>query len=120
MKPAALLVHVPDVQIGLDWYKKAFPNGQCVFLEEFSLNVLDIDGFTLEIIQSDAKVGAGKFGTVLYWSVPILEEAIDRFAVLGARLYRGPMAIEFGLGMCQLEDPFGNLIGLRGKYKDSK
>ncbi|MEZ8336060.1 glyoxalase/bleomycin resistance/dioxygenase family protein, partial [Vibrio splendidus] len=28
--------------------------------------------------------------------------------------YRGPMAIENGLFMCQIEDPFGNLIGLRG------
>ncbi|MBE3659112.1 glyoxalase/bleomycin resistance/dioxygenase family protein, partial [Vibrio navarrensis] len=26
-----------------------------------------------------------------------------------------PMEIENGLSMCQVEDPFGNLIGLRGK-----
>ncbi|TOL44982.1 glyoxalase/bleomycin resistance/dioxygenase family protein, partial [Vibrio parahaemolyticus] len=37
------------------------------------------------------------------------------FQKLGARLYRGPMEIEDGLSMCQVEDPFGNLIGLRGK-----
>ena len=27
----------------------------------------------------------------------------------------GPMEIEGGQSICQIEDPFGNLIGLRGK-----
>jgi len=36
---------------------------------------------------------------------------------LGASLYRGPMPIEDGLGMCQLADPFGNLLGLRGLFQ---
>ncbi|MDX8425330.1 VOC family protein, partial [Vibrio parahaemolyticus] len=39
---------------------------------------------------------------------------LSRFEAIGASLYRGPMEIENGLSMCQLEDPFGNLIGLRG------
>ncbi len=42
-----------------------------------------------------------------------LETSLQHFQSLGAKLYRGPMAIENGLVMCQLEDPFGNLIGLR-------
>jgi len=84
-------------------------------LEESDFNVLDIDGFLLELVQSDEKVDAGKAGTVLYWAVPNLSEAIAHFESHGAALYRGPMTIENGLGMCQMEDPFGNLIGLRGK-----
>ncbi|ELV8773465.1 glyoxalase/bleomycin resistance/dioxygenase family protein, partial [Vibrio harveyi] len=49
------------------------------------------------------------------WSVGNLCVALADFQKLGARLYRGPMEIEDGLSMCQVEDPFGNLIGLRGK-----
>ncbi|MEZ8051438.1 VOC family protein, partial [Vibrio sp. 1F169] len=45
---------------------------------------------------------------VLYWSVNNLDKALDHFEELGAKLYRGPMAIENRLFMCQIEDPFGN------------
>ena len=31
----------------------------------------------------------------------------------GARLYRGPLAIEGGQWMAQVRDPWGNCIGLR-------
>jgi len=64
---------------------------------------------------ADEKVSSGKSGTVLYWSVDHLTGSLERFYSLGAKLYRGPMDIEDGLSMCQVEDPFGNLIGLRGK-----
>ncbi|NAW66666.1 glyoxalase/bleomycin resistance/dioxygenase family protein [Photobacterium halotolerans] len=116
MTPSALLVHVPDVQAGLDWYRNAFPQAKPVYIEAFDFTVLDINGFSLEIVQADEKVSAGKKGTVLYWSVPCLQTAIAHFLGLGAELYRGPINIENGLSMCQLLDPFGNLIGLRGRW----
>ena len=115
-KPTALLVHVGDVQAGLNWYQQAFPTAKAIYLPDSDFTVLDIDGFSLEIVQADEKVSAGRNGTVLYWSVSSLVAAFAHFEQLGARLYRGPMKIEDGLGMCQLEDPFGNLIGLRGRY----
>lgn len=115
MQPTAVLVHVPDVALGLEWYKKAFPKAVARYLIASDFTLLDINGFSLEIVQADSKVGAGAFGTVLYWSVESLEESLAHFESLGAKLYRGPMKIEGGLSMCQVEDPFGNLIGLRGK-----
>ena len=45
-----------------------------------------------------------------------MEYEVERFLCLGATLYRGPIAIENELFMCQVKDPFGNLIGLRGKW----
>ncbi|HCG7089390.1 TPA: glyoxalase/bleomycin resistance/dioxygenase family protein [Vibrio parahaemolyticus] len=110
MTPVALLVYVPDVEIGLQWYQQAFPEAVPMHLPNFDFTVLDVNGFFIEIVQSDDKVSEGKKGTVLYWSV----SELSRFEALGASLYRGPMEIENGLSMCQLEDPFGNLIGLRG------
>ncbi|EGQ9055173.1 glyoxalase/bleomycin resistance/dioxygenase family protein [Vibrio parahaemolyticus] len=115
MNPLAVLVHVPDVARGLEWYKKAFPEAVPVYHPDFDFTALDINGFSLEIVQADKKVGAGKSGTVVYWSVDSLCVALAHFEELGACLYRGPMEIEDGLSMCQVEDPFGNLIGLRGK-----
>ncbi|HHE0547418.1 TPA: glyoxalase/bleomycin resistance/dioxygenase family protein [Vibrio parahaemolyticus] len=80
MTPSAILVHVPDVAKGLEWYKKAFPEAVPIYHPDFDFTVLDLNGFSLEIVQADEKVGTGKNG----------------------------------LSMCQVEDPFGNLIGLRG------
>ncbi|MGR5307453.1 glyoxalase/bleomycin resistance/dioxygenase family protein [Vibrio mediterranei] len=114
MTPVAVLVHVEDVDKGLEWYKKAFPKAVPIYHSEFDFTVLDLGGVSLEIVQADEKVGAGKNGTVVYWSVGNLTESLSHFEALGATLYRGPLKIEHGLSMCQLEDPFGNLIGLRG------
>ncbi|NRA18551.1 MAG: glyoxalase/bleomycin resistance/dioxygenase family protein [Oceanospirillaceae bacterium] len=119
MKPIALLVYVCDVKAGLAWYQKAFPEAKAVYLEEFDFTIVNLHGFSLEIVQADNNVGSGKEGTVLYWSVPLLEVALNHFIELGASLYRGPMLIENAVGMCQVQDPFGNLIGLRGKFSDS-
>ncbi|HCM0799014.1 VOC family protein [Vibrio parahaemolyticus] len=114
MNPVAVLVHVPDVAKGFEWYKKAFPEAVAVHYSEVDFTALDLNGFSLEIVQEDEKVDSGKSGSVLYWSVASLSAAVAHFESLGARLYRGPMEIENGLSMCQVEDPFGNLIGLRG------
>ena len=115
MKPVSVLIHVVDVDQGFDWYKKAFPNAKERYLEAFDMRLLDISGFMIEIVKADAKVGSGKAGSVLYWPVSSVNDALEHFESLGAKLYRGPMAIEEGLRMCQIEDPFGNLIGLRGR-----
>lgn len=114
MVPTAILVHVPDVASGLEWYQKAFPEATSVYNPDFDFTALNLNGFLLEIVQADEKVGSGKKGTVLYWSVSHLNQSLAHFEALGAKLYRGPMVIENGLSMCQVEDPFGNLIGLRG------
>ncbi|TQP19207.1 MULTISPECIES: glyoxalase/bleomycin resistance/dioxygenase family protein [Vibrio] len=115
MTPAAVLIHVPNVEQGLSWYQKAFSDAKPVYHSDFDFTVLDLNGFSIEIVQADEKVGSGKNGTVLYWSVNNLSKSLACFEALGAKLYRGPMEIENGLSMCQVEDPFGNLIGLRGK-----
>jgi len=114
MNPIAVLVYVPDVEAGLEWYEKAFPEATLRKVVSSEFYVLDINGFSLEIVQSDSKVGSGKKGTVLYWSVQSLPEAVSHLKSLGGTIYRGPMKIENNQSMCQVEDPFGNLIGLRG------
>ncbi len=115
MKPIANLIHVDDVAKALDWYQKAFASSRRCQWEGFEY--LEIDGFALEFVLSDDKVKAGKSGSVTYWEVSDLDLEMQKFLALGSDIFRGPMAIGSGIGMCQMTDPFGNLIGLRGPYK---
>ncbi len=109
----AVLVHVPDVQVGLDWYQLAFPAAIRSYIAEFNFEFLNIAGIQLEIVPSDDKVAAGACGSVVYWAVPDLEIALLHLQSIGAKLYRGPLKIEAGQSMCQVRDPWGNCIGLR-------
>jgi predicted enzyme related to lactoylglutathione lyase len=116
MKPIANLIHVSDIKKGLVWYRKAFPNS--IVKEVNGFTFLDVNGFSLEMVLADEKVGSGKNGSVTYWEVTNLKFEILRFNKIGSEVYRGPMDIGNGIGMCQVTDPFGNLIGLRGPYLD--
>lgn len=113
--PTAILIHVPHVAVGLAWYQQAFPQAVAEYLPEFDFTVLHVGNFTIEVVQADAKVCEGKRGTVLYWQVESFDLAVEHLSKLGAKRYRGPMLIEGNKRMCQLEDPFGNLIGLKGQ-----
>lgn len=112
IKPTAVLIHVAD---GLAWYKKAFPNAIAEYLPEFDFTLLHVGNFTIEIVQEDAKVSEGKKGSVLYCQFIGITKVIAHLLQLGAPLHLGPMEIDQGLKMCQVEDPSDNLIGLKGK-----
>lgn len=111
---AAVLIYVPDVQAGIAWYQRAFPGAERTRLEAFDFEILCVGTVRLEVVQSDEKVSSGAFGSVVYWRVADLQSALRHLHHIGARLYRGPMPIEDGLSMCQVQDPWGNCIGLRG------
>ena len=111
------MIHVSDVERALRWYEQAFPDAVRRIAPGTSFTFLQIGDLQLELVPSDDKVASGAAGSVVYWQVANLKEAIERFALLGAEFYRGPMQIEADLGMCQVRDPWGNCIGLRGAYK---
>lgn len=111
---AAVLIHVSDVQAGLAWYEHAFPQAGRRGIESPDFECLAIGDVTIELVQADAKVGSGAAGSVVYWRVADFDRALEHFERAGATLYRGPMAIEGGRRMCQVRDPWGNSIGLRG------
>ncbi|MGJ3353235.1 glyoxalase/bleomycin resistance/dioxygenase family protein [Providencia sp. Je.9.19] len=115
IKPTAILIHVPNVAEGVVWYQQAFPQARAEYLPEFDFTLLHVGDFTIEVVQADEKVSEGKKGTVLYWQVKSLDAALEYLTSIGAKLYRGPMLIDGNNRMCQLVDPFGNLIGLKGQ-----
>jgi predicted enzyme related to lactoylglutathione lyase len=115
---AAILIHVPDIAAGLAWYQRAFPKAVRTLIEDFV--VLAVGEIHLEIVYADEKVAAGPAGTVVYWRVKDFDQALEHMKRIGAQLYRGPMEIQDGLRMCQVQDPWGNCIGLRGPYPSSE
>ena len=112
----AVLVHVPDVAAGLAWYERALVGAQrACFDAPAPRACLDLGGVMLEVVPADEKVGHGAAGSVVYWHAPDFEAALGHLLGAGATLYRGPLDIEAGHRMCQLRDPWGNCIGLRGR-----
>jgi predicted enzyme related to lactoylglutathione lyase len=116
MKPTALLIPVDDLSIALKWYQQAFPDAVKKTDDEKNFSWLEIGGIALEPVYADHKVPSSRSGTVLYWEVEDLTVSIAHFKSIGAFVYRGPMVIGDEQGMCQVTDPFGNLIGLRGYF----
>ena len=114
MKPISLLIPVPDVSAALAWYQSVFPGSERIGPESQAIAILKLQDLQIEIVKEDKKVMSGSSGVVLYWQVKHLLEEMERLEELGAKLYRGPISIENNESMCQLKDPFGNLIGLRG------
>ena len=116
----AVMVHVSNVEAAFIWYQQAFPEAVRCRSEIEHLEYLSIEGVQLEFAPSDEKVSSGACGSVVYWHVKQFESALCHFQSIGAKLYRGPMQIEGATSMCQVQDPWGNCIGLRGSATAAK
>jgi uncharacterized protein len=111
----AVLVHVPDIAAGLAWYGKAFRDSTLkTITQPQPLHYLDIGGVMLEIVPADEKVTNSAAGSVVYWRASNFGATLAHFISLGATLYRGPLDVESDQRMCQLLDPWGNCIGIKG------
>ena len=112
----AVMIHASDVDAALDWYSRAFPAARrkVIASHDKEFECLELDGIQIEIVPADEKVASGAAGSVVYWAVDDFETELKHFQSIGAKLYRGPGEIEDGMRMCQVRDPWGNCIGLRG------
>ncbi|OYR19729.1 VOC family protein [Brucella thiophenivorans] len=111
---SAVLVHVSDVKAAIEWYHKAFPHAVLKHLEPYDFSYLQIGDVDLEIVPADEKVSSGAAGSVVYWHVEGFDQSLAHLIAIGGTLYRGPLDIQDGMRMCQVKDPWGNCIGLRG------
>lgn len=111
---SAVLIHVSDVDAAIEWYRKAFPHAVLKHLEAFDFSYLQIGDVDLEIVPADEKVSSGAAGSIVYWHVEDFDQSLARFIAVGGTLYRGPLHIQDDMRMCQVKDPWGNCIGLRG------
>ena len=109
-----VLIFVPSVRAAAQWYSTVLQT-PASFRDE-NLASISIGDAKLSFHPADAKGSAGRGGQVAYWRVASLTEAMRAFEAAGASLYRGPLVIDSREGICQMADPFGNLVGLIGSY----
>lgn len=106
----SIVLFVPDIEAAAAWYAEVFQvpvqheNPQYAFIKA--------SGCLLGFHPLDSKCPGGVGGTVAYWEVSDLQDAIDALQRRGATLYRGPISTSFGARAAMLLDPFGCTIGL--------
>lgn len=115
---AAPFTHVADVFCFVDdlaaataWYTERL--GAPPVLTARQLARFDLGGGALTVHSIDELNSGGPGGCVAYWDVPDVDAVTADWVSAGAVAHRGPKTIMTGERLCQLLDPFGNLIGVR-------
>jgi predicted enzyme related to lactoylglutathione lyase len=71
-----------------------------------------LGGSRLTLHSIDDFNAGGPAGCVAYWDVSDVDAVAADWIGHGAVAHRGPKTIATGERLCQLLDPFGNLIGI--------
>ncbi|MEK6705220.1 MAG: GNAT family N-acetyltransferase [Bdellovibrionota bacterium] len=104
---------VSDIQRSKDWYEQVLDTPPSISMENFVEFRIGANAICLH--PADAKSPLTSGGSVGYWRVTDFKVTLDLFISRGAQLYRGPLDIGDGTFICQVKDPFGNVIGLTGR-----
>lgn len=112
----ALYLFVDDVKKSSSWYSKVL--NIPLKINENHFGLIEIGDNQLCFHREDLKSPVSTGGCVGYWRVNDLRETANLFVKHGGVIYRGPIEIpENNEGICQIKDPFGNVIGLQGEYR---
>ena len=112
---ATIRLCVTNIQKSRDWFKAFFGVEPIEDFENFVS--FKICGTVLDIVLADEKSPLSAGGSVGYWFVDNLEEAISRATILGGKVYRGPLRVnEIKRTIVQIIDPHGNVMGLEAEY----
>jgi catechol 2,3-dioxygenase-like lactoylglutathione lyase family enzyme len=112
-----VVMFVPTVRAAAEWYSSAL--GLPIECLDDNFGYLRIGSSQLCFHVADEKASAGHFGQVAYWRVSSLAQTRAQLERAGAKLFRGPLMIGNGEAICQMSDPFGNLLGLVGTVADA-
>jgi predicted enzyme related to lactoylglutathione lyase len=107
---ATAIYHVTDLDKAKAWYVKAF-NQQPYFDQPFYVG-FNIGGYELGLNPDQTVAKAGRGGSVAYWRVAAIDDALEHFVNTGATLVAPAEDVGEGIKVATVADPFGNLIGL--------
>jgi uncharacterized protein len=110
---AEIMYFVPDRHAAAVWYSNLF-GIEITVLDNPEHFFIRVGNQEVWFHQADNKVPSGAAGQVSYWQVDNFDAVLERSIQLGAILYRGPLDRQDGSYMCQVKDPYGNLIGFIG------
>ncbi len=104
---------VKNLEQSKNWYSKLL--GVSPLLDTPDYVEFRVGQCGLAMSLSDEKSPYSTGGQVAYWRVQEIRKAISFFTAHGAIIFRGPLNIGNGEAICQVGDPFGNVVGLIGK-----
>lgn len=107
---ATVIYHVPDLAKAKAWYSSAFQ--QAPYFDEPFYVGFNIAGYELGLHPGDSAAKPGPGGSVAYWRVPGIDDALRHFEGAGARVVAAVQDVGEGIKVATVSDPFGNLIGL--------
>jgi|SRR6188508_555745 len=105
-----VIYHVTDLDRAKAWYRAAF-GVEPYFDEPFYVG-FNIGGFELGLDPDPGSGKPGKGGTVAYWGVANIKEAVPHFLASGARFASPIRDVGGDIQVATVTDPFGNEIGL--------
>lgn len=105
-----VIYHVTDLVKAKTWYSAAFR--QTPYFDQPFYVGFNIGGYELGLDpnQSTDKVGPG--GTVAYWRVSQIDDAVRHFVSVGASVVAPVQDVGDDIKVATVADPVGNLIGL--------
>jgi len=107
---ATVIYHVRDLDRAKAWYAAAFQ--QAPYFDQPFYVGFNIRGYELGLDPNPEGPQPGPGGTVAYWRVDRIDDAIRQFVTAGATLLRAAEDVGEGIEVASVADPFGNVIGL--------
>jgi predicted enzyme related to lactoylglutathione lyase len=110
--PANVFYFVGDLAAGIDWYGQLLGSAPVEVQPQLAMFQVGSARLTVHVAD-DFNASAGLLGAVTYWDVALVDEVVASCVARGGVIHRGPKTIFTGDRLCQVLDPFGNLIGFR-------
>ncbi|NLU84307.1 VOC family protein [Rhodococcus sp. HNM0569] len=105
---------VDDLDAGIEWYARLLgerpderPDSMLGRLARFSVGPAVLTVHVSDEYNKPSRTD----GPVAYWEVDDVDTVVADCTSRGATVHRGPKTIFTGERLCQVLDPFGNLIG---------
>jgi predicted enzyme related to lactoylglutathione lyase len=103
---------VTDLPAAVAWYSALLGSPPVDIHPQ--LSVFDVNGTSLTLhVQDEFNRSSGTAGPVAYWDVADVDAVVAWCLTRGGVAHRGPKTVFGGQRLCQVLDPFGNLLGLR-------
>jgi predicted enzyme related to lactoylglutathione lyase len=105
-----VIFRVPDLALAKAWYAKAF--GVTPYFDEPFYVGFSIGGYELGLDPDPRGGKAGKGGSVAYWGVPDIDQAVAHFTGVGGSVASPVQEVGGDIRVATIADPFGNIVGL--------
>lgn len=105
-----VIYHVTDLERGKLWYASAF--GKTPYFDQPFYVGFNIGGYELGLDPDPESGKSGAGGSVAYWRVDAIDEAVKHFVRAGATVVSAAQDVGENIKVAKVADPFGNVIGL--------